>query len=407
MEIYAKELKMRSLADQALGDIEYIYRRLLDTSRDPKAEDIAREHSVSLINDIHEWLSVRPAEDKLMLAVLYEHLSAIKMSSDHAVLDKKNSRMVAAKSYDFEQEFFAPRDLTSVYKEHKAEIRLKAQQSAKWHDTEADSPAIIPVTRERSPSSVAETGLTPLHPDPGGDGTMTGAMYPEGQLTFTFDDGPLVANDQRLIGFLTGHRDRINTAGLPANFFWLVNSEKVYPGSIPLAKAAGVSMNNHSWSHPDLLTQTQEQLNHEINDSNATLLAAFGHQPVLGGSHFRFFRCPYGSCLVPRTSAPDIIARAENVRKMIANLKLINVYWTIDSRDWALPHQQQRIFDLTVKQIQLSKRGIILMHDTHSWSIDTAKMLFDWIGDSNDNHGGHCVTARDCCRGPLDLFDGD
>jgi peptidoglycan/xylan/chitin deacetylase (PgdA/CDA1 family) len=78
---------------------------------------------------------------------------------------------------------------------------------------------------------------------------------------------------------------------------------------------------------------------------------------------------------------------------MIADQGLIHAYWAIDSLDWKNIGQPQRTADLAIKQMQLVKKGAILIHDIHESSVDATQIILKWI--KAQNSGGSKIRLVD------------
>ncbi|MGZ3721910.1 MAG: hypothetical protein ACXVA9_03195, partial [Bdellovibrionales bacterium] len=69
-----------------------------------------------------------------------------------------------------------------------------------------------------------------------------------------------------------------------------------------------------------------------------------------------------------------------------------NIYWKIDSNDWANKKNPERTTALTIAQMEAKggDHGIILMHDFWPRSPDAFRMILDYIHKRND--GGEHLT---------------
>lgn len=243
-------------------------------------------------------------------------------------------------------------NLESLMQEHEAEIAAKSKRAAEQAD-QAD--------REGRSSDV-------VYPSPGTNGNFTGNLLGENIFVLTFDDGPGPKSTLRLHKVLTEHSDRINVSGAPASFFVLIEKVHQSPEVLEATRGLGFHINNHSWTHPNFAKLGIKDLRREIVDSTLEL------QKVLGSS-FRFFRCPYGACYAPKVPA---------ARELIAEQGLIHAYWNIDSVDWKNIGRPERTASIVTKEMQVKKRGVILLHDIHESTVDATSLILKWIKDRNE-----------------------
>ncbi|MGZ3694217.1 MAG: polysaccharide deacetylase family protein [Bdellovibrionota bacterium] len=200
----------------------------------------------------------------------------------------------------------------------------------------------------------AKPELPKIRPGAGPEGNITGLSFPENTWALTFDDGPHPKYTKVALDTLGQHHKK-------ATFFWLAENVALKGNreAISLARAAGMSLNDHSYSHPDLSKATPEVLKHEIIDSVSLETREYGFKP-------EFFRCPYGAGL-----------HSKNVREMIAENNMVHVFWNVDSLDWQ-DKDPAKILERVKKEMALEKKGIILFHDIHPQSVETAKLLLDY-----------------------------
>lgn len=191
-----------------------------------------------------------------------------------------------------------------------------------------------------------------IRPGTGPEGTINGSRFPESTFALTLDDGPHPTRSEEIFASLKAH-------GKKATFFWVVEHLERFPLVAPKALAAGLPLNNHSWTHPNLAKASAAQLRKEITESSR-------RQKEIYGEHPQFFRLPYGAGLSNQT-----------VRRMIADNGMIHVLWNVDSLDW---QEKDPAKILTrVKQLMSSeKKGIILFHDLHAQSVEAVRMLLDY-----------------------------
>ncbi|MDD4973443.1 MAG: polysaccharide deacetylase family protein [Bacteriovorax sp.] len=186
----------------------------------------------------------------------------------------------------------------------------------------------------------------------GPNGNVMGLIFPKNVWALTYDDGPNPVHTPAIV-------KNLNDLGIKATFFWLAENVIRYQSVVDLVKENGLPRANHSWSHPQLPKLTDVQLQKEIVQSTEVDTKAFGEKP-------KFFRCPYGA----GNSVPRI-------RKMIADLDMIHVFWNVDTLDWQ-DKDPDSIVARAQKQIKAAGHGVILFHDIHPQSVIASKKLVEW-----------------------------
>lgn len=191
-----------------------------------------------------------------------------------------------------------------------------------------------------------------VRPGTGPEGNMMGRDFPLNTWALTYDDGPHGQYTKEILGNLRAH-------GKKATFFWLAQNVTRYSGIVAGVQAAGMSVNDHSFTHADLTKANEARLHHEIVDSYDVESRVYGQRPL-------FFRCPYGAGM-----------RNGRIRQIIADQNMVHVFWTVDSLDWQ-DKNPQSVLARVRKQMALEKRGIILFHDVHPQSVAASRMLLEY-----------------------------
>lgn len=256
--------------------------------------------------------------------------------------------------------WFENPDLEDRMRANEAEIVMKAKRAANSAVARREQP-------DEQGSGVSPSKGPSVYPSPDAPGNFIGRQLDEGVFVLTFDDGPGPASTSRLHKILTAHTDQVNRRGAPATFFVLIEKAYTSPQVLEATRQLGFNINNHSWTHPNFAKLGQEELRRQIVDSTHEL------QKFIGGT-FRFFRCPYGACFAPKVPA---------ARKLIADQNLIHAYWTIDSVDWKNIGRPERTMEIVIKEMKLTKRGVILLHDIHESSVDATQKILGWIQSQN------------------------
>jgi peptidoglycan-N-acetylglucosamine deacetylase len=190
----------------------------------------------------------------------------------------------------------------------------------------------------------------------GGERADSSHFLNDGEVVLTFDDGPIKATTSEVLKALAEQCTK-------ATFFMVGRMALVDPEMVREVSAAGHTIGSHTWSHRNLRASTLVSARQEIESAISVLSKARG-TPIAP-----LFRFPYLS----------------SNRQTEAYLKSRNIgaVWVdIDSKDYLTRNgatAEKRI----MAQLAEKKKGIILMHDIHSW---TAKMLPDLLKDLRD-HG--------------------
>ncbi|MFI9363750.1 polysaccharide deacetylase family protein [Kitasatospora sp. NPDC053057] len=149
----------------------------------------------------------------------------------------------------------------------------------------------------------------------------------------TFDDGPSPAYTPRILSIL-------NRYGVHATFFEIGENVAAHPALTAQVARQGHSVQNHSWSHPDLRRLSASSFNSQVGDTDRVIRAQTGHAP-------KCLRPPYG-------------AVNGTVRSRAAALGKQVVLWSVDPADWSRPGTgaiQSRVLR------NVRPGSVILLHD--------------------------------------------
>jgi len=100
---------------------------------------------------------------------------------------------------------------------------------------------------------------------------------------------------------------------------------KHHPEAARRIAAAGHELGNHSWSHRDMRTLTEAELERELQDTEALVKA------LTGRSTKPFFRPPYGS-------------RNAQVRQVAYRQGYTTVIWTFGGQDWVRGADEESVY---------------------------------------------------------------
>lgn len=158
-------------------------------------------------------------------------------------------------------------------------------------------------------------------------------------VALTFDDGPNPLTTPRVERTLA-------ETGTPATFFIIGENGAAHPELVNRDAEIGM-IGDHTWTHPDLLLMPLAAAENEIISTQVEL-AHLTSDPV------NLFRPPYGA----RSPAIDRIAKSRN---------LVEVMWTVDSRDWQVDNADR---ELQIIASELRPGAIILLHDIHEDTVE-------------------------------------
>lgn len=149
----------------------------------------------------------------------------------------------------------------------------------------------------------------------------------------TFDDGPSPAYTPKVLAIL-------NRYGVRATFFEIGENVAAHPSLTAQVARQGHSVQNHSWSHPDLRRLSASSFNAQVGDTDRAIRAQTGRTP-------KCLRPPYGAVNIA------VRSRAAALGKQV-------VLWSVDPADWSRPGTgaiQSRV----LKNVRPG--SVILLHD--------------------------------------------
>lgn len=160
-------------------------------------------------------------------------------------------------------------------------------------------------------------------------------------IALTFDDGPDPTYTPRVLDVLKAKK-------APASFFVVGVNVEEHPELITRAYAEGHSIGNHTYSHPNIATLTEESTTRQLSMTQRLIEHATGRSTTL-------FRPPYNADSEPQTPVEITpILRAQNQN-------YVTVGERIDPRDW----QPGITADQIVSEVLSEKDNghIVLLHD--------------------------------------------
>jgi peptidoglycan/xylan/chitin deacetylase (PgdA/CDA1 family) len=197
----------------------------------------------------------------------------------------------------------------------------------------------------------------------GHSSSAKGGPCRNGYVGLTFDDGPSATTAQ-LLAALRDNR-------LRATFFNQGNNSLAHPDLVRVELRAKNWVGNHTFSHPHLPQIGEPTAFEEIASTQWVLRDITGREPTL-------FRPPYGET-------------NDQVRADEARIGLLEVLWTVDSRDWAGASAQE----IAAAARTLQPGGIILMHDWPPATIQAVPLIAKDLAERGLCPGHIVYTARD------------
>ena len=163
-------------------------------------------------------------------------------------------------------------------------------------------------------------------------------------IAITFDDGPGIYTD-RVLGYLRNYNAK-------ATFFMIGPSAQRYSSIVKRVFESGHQIGNHTWSHPSLPGLSPTQVQNEISSTNNILQGITGAKP-------NTLRPPYGA-----TNAA--------VQRVVSNLGMSSILWSVDTRDWA-DRNSAVVCNRAVSNVRSG--SIILLHDIHPTSVEAVPCI--------------------------------
>ncbi len=185
--------------------------------------------------------------------------------------------------------------------------------------------------------------------------TITGTT-PHRFVLFTFDDGP----DRRTTPLLL---DRLDEAGIKAIFF-LVASRMALTTPYQREQAMlareivrrGHLVGGHTFDHAQLPLLDDDGVRAQLRGAEEVFERVLGARPWI-------YRPPFG-------------AHSQRVDQLAAARGYTTVLWSLGGEDFQV-HTAQEVYDTFLKELARhhGNGGIVLLHDTHPWSVDAFQMI--------------------------------
>jgi peptidoglycan/xylan/chitin deacetylase (PgdA/CDA1 family) len=167
------------------------------------------------------------------------------------------------------------------------------------------------------------------------------------EVAFTFDDGPGVYTHYALKNLTESHER--------ATFFVVGKSINSWPGWLPRELRLG-AIGDHTYTHPDLLGLSLSEVTSQLAQTARLIRTQSGEDVSL-------WRPPYG-------------ASDAAIERIAAGLGLLEIRWSVDSRDWAGADWSQII---NIVETGLRPGAIVLMHENHGQTIRALTTLLPYL----------------------------
>jgi peptidoglycan/xylan/chitin deacetylase (PgdA/CDA1 family) len=154
------------------------------------------------------------------------------------------------------------------------------------------------------------------------------------QLALTFDDGPNDPFTLKLLDVLAKH-------SVKATFFMIGKYVDQRPDIVRDVVAAGHVVANHTYTHPNLIFQSQSQFHDELARCERALGSAVGE------NHAPLFRPPFGG-------------RRPAVFRTLKRSGMKPILWSVTGWDWSARSAEQIERKVTE---QIRGGDVILLHD--------------------------------------------
>jgi len=171
------------------------------------------------------------------------------------------------------------------------------------------------------------------------------------ELYLTFDNG--YEN-----GYTTSILDTLLARKVPAIFFVTGHYVKDQPELLKRMAAEGHLIGNHSWSHPDMTTLSNEKVKEELTKVKDAVAQITGQQEM------RYLRPPRG-IFSDRTLAVS------------KELGYTNVFWSIAYRDWDTKVQRGWKYAYDNVMAQLHPGAVLLLHSVSKDNADALGAIID------------------------------
>lgn len=170
-------------------------------------------------------------------------------------------------------------------------------------------------------------------------------------ISLTFDDGPNEEFTPQLLDILAKH-------DVKATFFVVGAYVDEFPDAARRIVNEGHIIANHTYNHPDLSVESDEEVLKQILWTQDSIEDATGVWPTI-------YRLPFG-------------AGGQRVIELLDDMT--SILWNIDSMDWHY-HDAELTYDNIMANLQ--SNSLLLMHDTHQATPDVIDRLIPVLKEMN------------------------
>ena len=164
-------------------------------------------------------------------------------------------------------------------------------------------------------------------------------------VALTYDDGPS-EHTPKLLKTMAKYDAR-------ATFFLIGPSATEYPEVVKELVDQGMEIGNHTSNHKALTKISSARVKTELSDTQKRIHKITGEYPTV-------MRPPYGS-------------RSNSVDKVAGRQGLAVINWDTSPVDWE-QKPASKVADIVIREA--SRNQIVLMHDTHEWTVDAAPRIY-------------------------------
>ncbi|MDY7227631.1 polysaccharide deacetylase family protein [Hyalangium rubrum] len=197
---------------------------------------------------------------------------------------------------------------------------------------------------------------------------LTGQSLPDKTLVLTFDDGPHPRHTAAILGILEKYKVKSIFFEVGQNVAVPAKSKGTDAGTTLKRTSASAStekiiqgghlLANHSLTHAFLPKLSEERLTQEIDNSKLII-------EQVSGTPVQLFRPPYG-------------AFNARVQTALTERGMKAFLWNVDSLDWSDPIPTS-IANRVVQEVDKYGRGVILLHDVHSQSVEALPLILETL----------------------------
>lgn len=184
-------------------------------------------------------------------------------------------------------------------------------------------------------------------------------------VALTFDDGPKPEESIALLNLLDQH-------GVRATFFITGRESESNPDLIMRINDSGHELANHSFSHPNLTTLSESEIEHQITKTNDIIIQ-------LTGKKMRYFRPPGG--------------RINNkVARIVEKTGMQTILYDVNTVDYTGGEQDSPSLDNILSKIKPG--SIILLHNGGPQTLKNLPKLLEKLKEQNYE----CIRLSDILK---------